>query len=179
MAGHGFLHVDIGIDDLEESKSILVNVDAAEFSNFIGCIFNEANEVTTEVCMNLRSLDEGKVVGARRDGSQSGNGAGANTSKDMVEVFCGEKVIGLVWRTGEVALLGVEFGVVGGRSTHAVNEVDIKEIRLCQMLLPFLVMGNGNMCSLKHISLAVRPQENAPHRRTLSHATNFDQQGSQ
>ncbi len=63
----------------------------------------------------------------------------------MVEVFCGEKVIGLVQRTGEVALLGVEFGVVGGRSTHAVNEVDMKEIRLCQTLLPFLMMGNGNV----------------------------------
>ncbi len=146
MAGHGFLHVAVGIDDLEESKSILVDVDAAEFSNSIGCVSNKANEVTAEVCMNLRSVDVGKVVGARSNGSQSGNGASANTSKDMVEVFCGEKVIGLVWRTGEVALLGVEFGVVGGRSTHAVNEVDIKEIRLCQTLLPYLMMGNGNMC---------------------------------
>jgi hypothetical protein len=66
-----------------------------------------------------------------------------------VEVFCGEKVIGLVWRTSEVALLGVEFGVVGGRSTYAVNEVDIKEIRICQILLPFLMMGIGDMFSLK------------------------------
>jgi hypothetical protein len=156
MAGHGFLHVDVGIDDLEESKSILVDVDAAEFSNFIGCVSNKANEITAEVCMNLRSMDVGKVVGARSDGSQSGNGAGANTSKDMVEVFCGEKVIGLGWRTGEVALLGVEFGVVGGRSTHAVNEVDIKEIRLCQTLLPFLMMGNGDMCSLKQTTTATR-----------------------
>ncbi len=81
-------------------------------------------------------------------------GPGANTSKDMVEVFCREKVIGLVWRTGEVASLGVEFGVVGGRRTHAVNEVDIKEIRLCQMLLPFLMMGNGDMCSLKQTMTA-------------------------
>jgi hypothetical protein len=125
MAGHGFLHVDVVINDLEESKSILVDVDAAEFSNFIGCIFNKANEVNAKVCMNLRSVDVGKVVGARSDGSQGGNGAGANTSQDMVKVFCGEKVIGLVRRTGEVALLGVEFGVVGGRITHAVNEVDI------------------------------------------------------
>ncbi len=78
--------------------------------------------------MNLRIVDVGKVVGAWSDGSQGGNGAGANTFKDMVEVFCGKKVIGLVWRTSEVALLGVEFGVVGGRSTHAVNEVDMKEI---------------------------------------------------
>jgi hypothetical protein len=112
-------------------------VDTAEFSNFIGCISNKANEVTAKVCMNLRSIDVGEVVGAWSDGSQGGNGAGADTSQDMVEVFCGEKVTGLVQRTGEVALLGVEFGVVGGRSTHAVNEVDIKEIRICQTLLPF------------------------------------------
>ena len=38
--------------------------------------------------------------------------------------------------TGEVALLGVEFGVVGGSSTHAVDEVDMREIRLYQMLYP-------------------------------------------
>ncbi len=144
MAGHGFLHVGVVINDLEESKVILVDVDAAELSDFIGCISNKANEVTAEVCMNLRSIDVGKAVGVRSDGSQGGNGAGANTYQDMVEVFCGEKVIGLVRRTGEVALLGVEFGVVGGRSTHAVNEVDMKEIWLCQTLLPFLMMGNGN-----------------------------------
>ncbi len=95
--------------------------------------------------MNLRSVDVGKVVGARSDGSQGGNGASADTSQDMVELFCREKVIGLVRRTGEVALLGVEFGVVGGRSTHAVNEVDMKEIWLCQTLLPYLMMGNGNV----------------------------------
>ncbi len=115
MAGHGFLHVDIVINDLEESKSILVDADAAEFSNFIRCVFNEANEVTAKVCMNLRSVDVGKVVGARSDGSQGGDGAGADTSQDMAKVFCGEKVKGLVRRTGEVASLGVEFGVVGGR----------------------------------------------------------------
>ncbi len=62
----------------------------------------------------------------------------------------------MVWRTSEVASLGVEFGVVGGRSTHAVNEVDIKEIRLCQTLLPFLMMGNGDMCSLKQTMTAIR-----------------------
>ncbi len=145
MAGHGFLHVDVGIANLEESKSIFLDVGAAELSNFIGCVSNEADEVTAEVCMNLRSVDVGKVVGARSDGSQGGDGAGANTTIDMVEVFFRKKVIGLVWRTGEAALLGVEFGVVGGRSTHAVNEVDIKEIRLCQTLLPFLMMGNGNV----------------------------------
>jgi hypothetical protein len=85
MAGHGFLHVDVGINDLEESKSILVDVDAAELSNFIGCVSNEADEVTAEVCMNLRSLDVGKVVEAQSDSSQGGNGASANTSKDMFE----------------------------------------------------------------------------------------------
>ncbi len=156
MAGHGFLHVDVVINDLEESKSILVDVDAAEFSNFIGCVSNEANEVTAKVCMNLRSVDVGKVVGVWSNGSQGGDGAGANTSQEMVEVFCGEKVIGLVRRTGEVALLGVEFGVVGGRSTHAVNEVDIKEIWICQTLIPFLMMGIGNMFSLKQTTTATR-----------------------
>jgi hypothetical protein len=54
----------------------------------------------------------------------------------MVKVFCGKKVVSLVWRTGEVTLLGVEFGVVGGSSTHAVDEVDMREIRLYQMLYP-------------------------------------------
>ncbi len=137
MAGHGFLHVDVVINDLEESKSILVDVDAAEFSNFIGCISNEANEVTTKVCMNLRSVDVGKVVGARSDGSQGGNGAGANTSQDMVEVFFWEKVIGLVQRIGEVALLGVKFGVVGGRSTHAANEVILKRYEYVRRWYPF------------------------------------------
>jgi hypothetical protein len=156
MAGHGFLHVDVVTNDLEESKSILVDVDAAEFSNFIGCISNKANEVTAKVCMNLRVVDVGKVVEAWSDSSQGSDGAGANTSQDMVEVFCGEKIIGLVRRTGEVALLGVEFGVVGGRSTHAVNEVDIKEIRICQTLLPFLMMGNGNMFSVKQTAAATR-----------------------
>ncbi len=93
MAGHGFLHVDVVINDLEESKSILLDVDAAVFSNFIGCVSNKANEVTAKVCMNMRSVDVGKVVGARSDGSQGGNGAGANTSQDIVKVFCGEKVV--------------------------------------------------------------------------------------
>jgi hypothetical protein len=46
------------------------------------------------------------------------------------------RVVGLVWRTGEVALLGVEFGVVGGSSTHAIDEVDMREIWLYQMLYP-------------------------------------------
>jgi hypothetical protein len=132
VAGHGFIHVYVGVDDLEESKSVLVDVDAAEFSNFSGCVSNEANDVAAEVCMNLRSVDIGKVVGTRSYGPKGGDCVGANTSKDMVEVMCGEKVVGLVWRAGEVALLGVEFGLVGGRSAHAVNEVSVKEIRLCQ-----------------------------------------------
>jgi hypothetical protein len=54
----------------------------------------------------------------------------------MVEVFWGKKVVGLVRRTEEVASLGVEFGVVGGSSSHAVDEVDMREIWLYQMLYP-------------------------------------------
>jgi hypothetical protein len=52
MAGHGFLHVDVVINDLEESKSILVDVDAAEFSNFIGCVSNKANKVNSLSAMD-------------------------------------------------------------------------------------------------------------------------------
>ncbi len=136
MAGHGFLQVCFGVNDLEESKRIFVDVDAAELSNLIGCVSNKTEEVSAEVGINLGGIDVGKVVGARGNSSQGGNGAGTNTSKDMVKVFCGQKVIDLVWRTGEVALLGVEFGVVGGSSTHAVDEVDMREIRLYQMLYP-------------------------------------------
>jgi hypothetical protein len=91
MAGHGFIHVYIGIDDLEESISIFVDVDAAEFSNFVGCVSNEANEVTAEVCMYLRGVDIGKVVGARSNSPQGGDCAGANASKDMIEVLCRKK----------------------------------------------------------------------------------------
>ncbi len=80
MAGHGFIHVCIGIDDLEESKSILVDVDAAEFSDFVGCISNKANEVAAEVSMNLRGVDVGKVVGTWSKGPKDGDRAGANTS---------------------------------------------------------------------------------------------------
>ncbi len=105
-----------------------MDVDAAELSNLIGCISNKTEEVSAEVGMNLGGIDVRKVVGAWGNSSQGGNGASTNTSKDMVKVFCGQKVIGLVWRTGEVALLGVEFGVVGGSSTHAVDEVDMREI---------------------------------------------------
>jgi hypothetical protein len=122
-----------------------VDVDTAEFSDFVGCISNKANEVTAEVCMSLRSIDIRKVVGAQSNVPQGGDCAGANTSKDMVEVFFGEKVVGLVRKTSKVALLGVEFGVVGGRSAHAVNDANIKEMRLCQTLLPFLMMGNIDM----------------------------------
>ncbi len=68
--------------------------------------------------------------------------AGANASKDMVEVLCGKKVVGLLQGTSEVTLLGVEFGVVGGWSAHAVNDANIKGIWLCQTLsTPFLMMG--------------------------------------
>ncbi len=136
MAGHGFLQVCFGVDDLEESKRIFVDVDAAELANLIGCISNKTQEVSAEVGMNLGGIDVGKVVGAQGNSSQGGDGASNDTSKDMVEVFCRKKVIGLVWRTDEVALLGVEFGVVGGSSTHAVDEVDMKEIWLYQMLYP-------------------------------------------
>ncbi len=84
--------------------------------------------------MNLGGINVGKVVGAWGDSSQGGNGAGTNTSKDMVKVFSGKKVFGLIWRTGEIALLGVEFGVVGGSSTHAVEGADMETMRLYQML---------------------------------------------
>jgi hypothetical protein len=126
VAGHGFLQVYFGVDDLEESKRIFVDVDAAELSNLIGCISNKTQEVSTEVGMNLGGVFVGKVVGARGNSSQGGNGANTNTSKDMVKAFCGKKVVSLVWRSGEVASLGVEFGVVGGSSTHAVDEVDMR-----------------------------------------------------
>jgi hypothetical protein len=108
MARHGVIYVCIGIDDLEESKGILVDVDAAELSNFVGCISNETNEVAAEVSMNSRSVDVGKVVRTWSNGPKGGNRAGANTSKDMVEVLCGKKVVGLIRRTGEVALFGVK-----------------------------------------------------------------------
>ncbi len=81
-------------------------MDAAELSNLIGCVYNKTKEVSAEVSMNLGGIDAGKVVGARGNSSQGGDGAGTNTSKDIVKVFCGKKVIGLVWRTGEVASFG-------------------------------------------------------------------------
>jgi hypothetical protein len=96
VAGHGFIQVNIGTNDLEESKSILVDVDSAEFSDFVGCISNKANEVAAEVSMNLRGVDVGKVVGTWSNGPKGGDRAGANTSKDMVEVLCGKKVVSLV-----------------------------------------------------------------------------------
>ncbi len=116
MAGHGFIQVYVGIHDLEESKSVLVDVDAAEFSDFVECVSNKANEVAAEVSMNLRGVDVGKVVETWSNGPKGGNRAGTNTSKDMVEVLCRKKVVCLVRRTGEVAPFGVKFGVVGGRS---------------------------------------------------------------
>jgi hypothetical protein len=148
VAGHGFIQVYVEIVDLEESKSILVDVDTAEFSNFVGCISNKANEVAAEVSMNLRGVDLGKLVGTWSNGPKGGNHASTNTSKDMVEVLCGKKVVGLVRRTGEVAPFGVKFGVVGSRSAHAVVEASVKEIRLCQRLSPSLMMGKSNMSSL-------------------------------
>ncbi len=42
----------------------------------------------------------------------------------------------MIRRTGEVALLGVEIGVVGGSSTHAVEGEDVETMRLYQMLYP-------------------------------------------
>jgi hypothetical protein len=86
--------------------------------------------------MNLGSINEGQVVRAWDDSSQGGNGAGANPSKDMVKVFSRKKVVGLIWRTGEVATLGVEFGKVGGSSTYAVEGADVETMRLYQMLYP-------------------------------------------
>jgi hypothetical protein len=137
VVGHGFIHIYVRIDDLEESKSVFVDVDSAVFTNFVGCISNKANEVTAEVCMYLRGIDIGKVVGARSNSPQGGDCAGANASKDTVEVLCRKKVVGLLRGTGEVTSLGVEFGVVGGWSAHAVNDANIKGIRLCQILSPF------------------------------------------
>jgi hypothetical protein len=140
MVGHGFIHVCVVVNDLEESKGILVDVDAAELSNFFGSISNETNEVAAEVSVNLRSIDIGKVVRTWSHGPKGGDRAGANTSEDMVEVLCGKKVVGLARRAGEVAPFGVKFGVMGSRSAHAVEEASVKEVRLCQTLLPFLVM---------------------------------------
>ncbi len=113
-----------------------MDVDAAELSNLIGCVSNKPQEVFAEVGMILGGIDVGMVAGAWGSSSQGGYGAGTNTSKDMIEIFCGKKVVDVVWRTGEVASLGVEFGVVGGSSTHAVDEVDMREIRQYQMLYP-------------------------------------------
>ncbi len=137
MARHGLVQVCFGVNDLEESKRIIVDVDAAELSNLIVCISNKPQEVSAEVGMNLGGIDVGKVVGALGNSSQGGDGASTNTSKDLVEVFCRKKVVGLVWRTGEVALLGVEFGVVGGSSTHAVDEVDMREMAVSDVVLRY------------------------------------------
>ncbi len=184
MAGHGLVQVCFGVDDLKESKRIFVDVDAAELSNPIGHISNKPQEVSAEVRMNLGGVDVGKVVGARGNSSQGSNDAGTSTSKDMVEVFCGKKVVGLVWSTGEVTLLGVDFGVVGGSSTHAVEEAGIEEMQLYQMLDPninssrvwqigcteqTMIETRGNKFIIGHeaskdaphrsVSLAMRPQK--------------------
>jgi hypothetical protein len=81
---------------LEESKRIFVDVDAAELSNLIGCVSYKTQEVSAEVGMNLGGVDVGKVVGAWGSSSQGGDGADTNTSKDMVKVFFGKKVVSLV-----------------------------------------------------------------------------------
>jgi hypothetical protein len=86
--------------------------------------------------MNLGSINVGQVVGARGNSSQGGNGASTNTFKDMVKVFIRKKVVGLIQRASEVAMVGVEFGVVGGSSTHAVEGEDVETMRLYQMLYP-------------------------------------------
>ncbi len=126
MAGHGFIHICVGVDDLEESKGILVDVDTAELSDFVGSISNETNKVAAEVSVNLRSIDVGKVVRTWSHGAEGGDRAGANTSEDMVKVLCGKKVVGLARRDGEVAPFGVKFGVMGSRSAHAVDEASVK-----------------------------------------------------
>ncbi len=140
MSGHGFIHVCIGINDLEKSKGILVDVDAAELSDFVGCVSGKTHDVAAEVSVNLRSVDIGKVVRTWIHGPKGGDRAGANTSENMVEVLCGKKVVGLVRRADEVAPFGVKFGVMGSRSAHAVDEASVKEVRLCQTLLPFFVI---------------------------------------
>jgi hypothetical protein len=140
MAGHGFIHVFVGVDDLEESKGILVDVDAAELFDFVGSISDETNEGATEVSVNLRSIDVGKVVRTWSHSPEGGDRAGAITSEDMAKVLCGKKVVGLARRAGEVAPFGVKFGVMVSRSAQAVDEASVKEVRLCQTLLPFFVM---------------------------------------
>jgi hypothetical protein len=114
--------------------------------------------------MNLGSIDVGKVVGARGNSTQGGDGAGTDTSKDMVKVFCGKKVIGLFRGTNEVTLFGIEFSIVGGRITHAVDEVNMKKIRLCQTFLPrcFIVMGSGKLCAPKQAMTTTRMVKSLP-----------------
>ncbi len=46
--------------------------------------------------MNLEGIDVGKVVEAQGNSSQGSDDARTNSSKDMVEVFCGKKITGLV-----------------------------------------------------------------------------------
>jgi hypothetical protein len=47
--------------------------------------------------------------------------------------------VGLIWRTSKVALLAVEFGVVGGSSTHAMEGTDMETMRIYQMLYPNII----------------------------------------
>ncbi len=67
-------------------------------------------------------------------------------SKNTVKVYSWKKVVGLIWRTSEVALLGLEFGVVGSSSTHAVEEADMETMRLYQCCIQIsLVVGYGKL----------------------------------
>jgi hypothetical protein len=84
--------VCFGVDDLKESKGVFVDVDSAEFSNLNGCVSNKPQEISAEVGMNFGGIDVGKVVGARGNSYQGGDGASTNTSKDIVKVFVGRRL---------------------------------------------------------------------------------------
>jgi hypothetical protein len=133
--------------------------------------------------MNLGSINVGQVVGARGDSPQGGDGAGTNTSKYMVKVFSKKKVVGLIWRTGAVVLLGVEFGVLGGSSSHVVEGADMETMRLYQMLYPNMnssrvwQIGWAKQTMIKtradKFVIGHEALKDAPHWRTLSRATAF------
>ncbi len=92
MARHGLIQVCVGVDDLEESKRIFVDVDAAELFNLIGCVSNKPQEVSAEAGMNVGGIDVEKVVGARGNSSQGSNGAGTNTSNVWLKYFAGRRL---------------------------------------------------------------------------------------
>jgi hypothetical protein len=48
---------------------LIVDVDAAELSNCIGCVSNKTQGVSAEVGMNLGGIDVGKLAGARGNSS--------------------------------------------------------------------------------------------------------------